>query len=210
MEKLVRFRLLSSALSVDEYRLLLSSVLDADNVEEFSSMIFNHFYNKLRKEPTEQSQDGMQIHAVNQKITNIISQRQLNEPKPDTKDDETDNEPGSSAHEPFNITHFADAIIQEIASYLPFKSYSKFQCCCRSIFYAANNPSTLHALDYRVDLSKCLQTDNVHQIQLFMKRFERVQSLSITYLENAKYIALGKFKNLKRLYLQLDLHDHDV
>eukprot|EP01083_Nonionella_stella_P271555 920229_1 len=101
---------------------------------------------------------------------------------------------------PLNITDCADAIIREIASYLPFKSYSNFQCVCRSIFYAANNPSALYELGWNTDLSKCFDTENMQQIRLFMKRFEGIQKLKVGG-RNEKYIPLIQFRNLKHLDL---------
>eukprot|EP01083_Nonionella_stella_P092066 257577_1 len=208
MEKLVRFRMLSSALSLDEYRGLLSSVLDENTMQAFSSMIFNHCLKQLKTQ--NERNDVLQIDMVNQTITDIVLQRKFNQTSLNAKADESDDE--SNSHQPLNITDCADNIIQEIASYLPSKSYSIFQCCCRSIFYAANSPSSLYAFDgWRVDLSKGFDADNTHQIQLFMKRFERIQQLRvITCDTNKKYIRMIRFRNLKHLRLNPSADDLEL
>eukprot|EP01083_Nonionella_stella_P181571 650827_1 len=119
----------------------------------------------------------------------------------DSEDGETDDQ---SPQPPIqtNINHLTDVLIQEIASYLPFQSYSNFQSCSRSILYAANTPSTLHQLDYSIYLDACINTKDECQIKSFMKRFERVQALSIDGF-NEKYIQLmpAQFKNVKHLKL---------
>eukprot|EP01083_Nonionella_stella_P283027 963247_1 len=198
MEQLVRVRMLSSKLSLDEYRALLSTVLDENNMEEFSSMIFNRCLKQLK---TPDGRNGLEIDSINQEITDIISRRKSNRTSDDAADDETDNE----SYQSLNIIDCGDNLIQEIAAYLPFKSYSNFQSCCRSTFYAANSPSSLYELDWEVDLhsvlKKCFNTDNTHQIQLFMKRFERVRKLSIWW-NNKQYIPLVRFRNLKHLQIQ--------
>eukprot|EP01083_Nonionella_stella_P073776 199698_1 len=210
MENLVKFRLLSNTLSSDEYRTAISNVLNDDNMEEFSCMIFNHFYKKMRKQ---NASNGLQIDTINQEVTNIISQRRLNETATDDNltdditDDESDNDHEPEPREPLNVTCFTDVIIQEIASYLPFKSYSNFQSCCRSIFYAANSPSTLFELDPYLDLEKCMNTENEYEILLFMKKFERINKLKVTGA-NHIYIPLIQFKNLK--HLDLSWADHMI
>eukprot|EP01083_Nonionella_stella_P316945 1151882_1 len=203
MEKLVQFRLLSKTLSLDEYKAAILNVLNDDNMEEFSCMIFNHFHSKLRKQNVE---NGMQIDTINQQISNIISQRTVNDIRSD--EIESDNESESAeSHQEVRITDCADALIQQIASYLPFKMYSKFQCCCRSIFYAANSPSTLFELDPYLDLEKCMNTENEYEILLFMKKFERINKLKVTGA-NHIYIPLIQFKNLK--HLDLSWADHMI
>eukprot|EP01083_Nonionella_stella_P056005 147683_1 len=200
MEQLIRFRLLTSTLSVDEYRSLLCNVLDDTNMNEFSSMIFHHFHVKLTKQNAEQTQTSneLQMSSINQEISRIISQRKSQTVSRNVQDDDTNSESEPQTQLPLNMTDCADAIIREIASYLPFKSYSNFQCGCRSIFYAANNPSALYELDGSIDLSKCFDTENMHQIRLFMKRFEGIQKLKVGG-RNEKYIPLIQFRNLKRL-----------
>eukprot|EP01083_Nonionella_stella_P271553 920224_1 len=117
------------------------------------------------------------------------------------------------APQPLTVTDCADAVIREIASYLPFKSYSNFQSICRSIFYAAKSPSTLYELNCGqfsgTDLAKCFDTENMHQIQLFMKRFEKVQKLSYWFnsFESGEYIPLIKFKNLQYLEIYPDAEE---
>eukprot|EP01083_Nonionella_stella_P170577 580794_1 len=199
MEQLVRFRMLSSTLSLDEYRALLSNVLTENNMEEFSSMIFKHCLKRLK---ASNDMHGLQIDTINQEIAHIISQRKSN-PTFDHVHDDDISDDKSDIHQPLNITDCGDNLIQEIASFLPFKSYSNFQCCCRSIFYAANSPSSLYELDSTIDLTKCLNPhcQSMHQIQLFMKRFERVQKLSIAR-KNEKYISMLRFRNLKHLQLR--------
>eukprot|EP01083_Nonionella_stella_P272134 922593_1 len=130
MEQFIKFRLQADTLSLDEYRRFICNVLDDSNLQEFSSMIFGHFHQKWKKQTEEQPSNGLQMHQINHEISNIVSQRQMNE---------TETEPIRT-----DINHLTDVLIQEIASYLPFKSYSNFQSCCRSIFYAANTPSALY------------------------------------------------------------------
>eukprot|EP01083_Nonionella_stella_P218806 784292_1 len=172
-------------------------------MEVFSSMIFNHCLKQL-KSPN--GQNGLQIDAINQEITEIVSRRKLNQINTsfdnleDDENIETDNT--SESYQPLKITDCADNLIQEIASYLPFKSYSNFQCCCRSIFYAANSPSSLYELTWHTDLTKCFSSDSMHGKQLFMKRFERIQKLSF-FADNYEYIVMIRFKNLKHLKLIL-------
>eukprot|EP01083_Nonionella_stella_P092086 257648_1 len=203
MEQLVRFRLLLSTLSLDEYRNAISNVLDDTNREEFSCMIFNHLKHKMRNENVKQSSNGLQIDTINQEISDIISQRKPHQTPTDVQDDETDT--NTESHEPLNLTHFTNVIIQQIASYLPFKSYSLFQCCCRSIFYAANSPSTLYEFLPTLVMRKIKEyfiAENLNQIQmqLFMKRFERVQKLTIYSWDSVfDYIKLIKLTNLKSL-----------
>eukprot|EP01083_Nonionella_stella_P216425 777957_1 len=201
MEKLIQFRLLSSTLCLDEYRTLLSNVLDENNMEEFSSMIFNYFHTKMRKQTMEQASDAIEIDTMNQEITRIISQRNPNEFGDDVQTvvPHDPDQQDTKLHEALSNAWFTDGIIQKIASFLPFKSYSKFQCCCRSIFYAANNPSSLYELDPCL-LEKCINTDNERQIQLFMKRFERIRKLLVTQ-HVGQYIRLAKFNNLTHLRL---------
>eukprot|EP01083_Nonionella_stella_P253617 872498_1 len=191
MEQLIRFRLLTSTLSLDEYRSLLCNVLDDSNMDEFSSMIFNHFHTKLTQPNVEQTQTSseLQMDIINQHASSIISQRNLKQTIDNVQNEETNSE-RTTPTQPLNMTDCADAIIREIASYLPFKSYSNFQSCSRSIFYAANSPSTLYEFDSNVDLAKCFNTENNHQIQLFMKRFERIQKLVVNG-RNDKYIPLN-------------------
>eukprot|EP01083_Nonionella_stella_P160207 523453_1 len=208
MEQLVRFRMLSSALVLDEYRALLFAVLDEDNMSVFSSMIFNHCLKQLK---TQNGSNRLQIHTIIQKVTDILSQREPNDSNQDddTSDDESDAESRESSNTSVvqirnHILDCADNLIQQIASYLPCKSYSNFQCCCRSIFYAANSPSSLYELTcntYHMDLTKCFNSDSMHGKQLFMKRFERIQKLSIS--DNYEYIVMIRFKNLKHLKLTL-------
>eukprot|EP01083_Nonionella_stella_P160051 522820_1 len=165
---------------------------------EFSCMIFNHLHQKWKN----QTQNGLQINTINHAISNIVSQRQMNDTETDSEDGETVDK--SSQPIQTDINHLTDVLIQEIASYLPFRSYSNLQSCCRSIFHAANTPSTLYALDDNIDLDACINTENEHQIKSFMKRFERVQRLAIGITaENEKYIHLihAQFKNVKHLKL---------
>eukprot|EP01083_Nonionella_stella_P283026 963246_1 len=200
MEQLVRVRMLSSKLSLDEYRALLSTVLDENNMEEFSSMIFNRCLKQLK---TPDGRNGLEIDSINQEITDIISRRKSNRTSDDAADDETDNE----SYQSLNIIDCGDNLIQEIAAYLPFKSYSNFQSCCRSTFYAANSPSSLYELKASTDLTKCFNSDSIHEKQLFMKRFERIQKLSIQDFSNTdnyyKCISMIRFRNLKHLELFL-------
>eukprot|EP01083_Nonionella_stella_P130558 396227_1 len=144
MEQFIKFRLQAETLSLDEYRTLLCNVLDESNVEEFSRMIFNHFYHKWQKQTEKQPSTGLQMHQINHEISNIVSQRPMNNKETDSEDDHDDvQETNNNLPQPIqtNINDLTDVLIQEIASYLPFKSYSNFQSCCRSIFYAANTPS---------------------------------------------------------------------
>eukprot|EP01083_Nonionella_stella_P245279 852741_1 len=131
MEQFIKFRLQADTLSLGEYRRFICNVLNESNMQEFSSMIFNHLHQKWKKQTEEQPSNGLQIHQINHEISNIVSQRQMNEQN-DTENDSEIVEPIQT-----NINHLTDVLIQEIASYLPFKSYSNFQSCCRSIFYAA-------------------------------------------------------------------------
>eukprot|EP01083_Nonionella_stella_P056226 148187_1 len=203
MEELVQFRLLSSRLSVDEYCTVLSNVVNETNMTEFSSMIFNHFYQKLRKQNVEDTSDsaGLRMDTINREIYNVISQRNSNENSIDVCDKDSDDETESVSSEPLQITYFTDVIIQEIASYLPFKSYSKFQSCNRSIFVAINTQPTLQELEMDVSIKDCIHNDdNSYQIAAFMKRFARIQKLTIGY-HNRKYIPFIKFHHLKQLDL---------
>eukprot|EP01083_Nonionella_stella_P175237 609713_1 len=198
MEQLIKFRIQADTLSLDEYRSLLCNVLNESTMPEFSCMIFNHLHQKWKN----QTQNGLQINTINHAISNIVSQRQMNDTETDSEDGETVDK--SSQPIQTDINHLTDVLIQEIASYLPFKSYSNFQSCCRSIFHAANTPSTLYALDDNIDLDACINTENEHQIKSFMKRFERVQRLAIgVTAKNEKYIHLihAQFKNVKHLKL---------
>eukprot|EP01083_Nonionella_stella_P062558 162668_1 len=201
MEKLIQFRLLSSKLSLDEYRTAICNVVNDSNMEEFSCMIFNHFYQKLRKPDAEQILNELQINTINQEITNIISQRKLNQ-SAQLQHDETDDDE-SESHQPLNITDCADTLIQEIASFLSFRSYSHFECCCRSIFYAANSPCALYELPTTMNIQKYVNTEkrSDHEIQLRMKRFERVKVLTVTH-QNNRYIALAQFRNVKHLDIE--------
>eukprot|EP01083_Nonionella_stella_P170576 580788_1 len=198
MEQLVRFRMLSSTLTLDEYRALLSTVLNENTMEEFSSMIFSHCLKQLQ---TQNGRNGLQIDTINQEITDIVSERKLNQTSDNSfaQDDATDNE-----SEPLTIIGCGNNLIQEIASYLPFKSYSNFQSCCRSIFYAANSPSSLYELHWNRDFQKRLDGHNKHQLQSFMKRFERVQKLYLydQYSLKTKYISMTRFTNLKHLAIE--------
>eukprot|EP01083_Nonionella_stella_P303520 1051048_1 len=172
-------------------------------MEEFSRMIFNHFYYNYQK--ANQVSTALQIDTINQEISNIISQRKLKKTTAcasdrDTTDDTTDNNHESDPLEPLNITQLADVMIQEIASYLPLKSYSKFQRCSRSIFYAANSPSALYEFDRSINLQQHSNTKNMQQMQSFMKRFSRIQKLRVNMF-NEKFICLAQFRNLKHLQL---------
>eukprot|EP01083_Nonionella_stella_P067752 179420_1 len=185
MEQLIKFRMQASTLRLNEYRSLLCNVLNETNMEEFSCMIFNHFTHRKRNK--QNKRQSLNIDAINDEISNIIHQRD------DSEEDE----------QPINLDHLTSALVQEIASFLPFKSYSKFQCCCRAIFYATNSPSTLYELDGTIDIGKCINAANAQnerQIQAFMKRFEGVQKLEITRM-NEKYISCIRFRNLKELKL---------
>eukprot|EP01083_Nonionella_stella_P102967 293622_1 len=203
MEQFIRFRMQAKTLSVDEYRTFLCNVLDESNMEDFSSLIFNHLYQKWKKQNYEQTSDGLQLSQVNDTISSIIAQRGLNRTKAIAYDNETD---GHDVSPPsIKLNHLTDNLIQEIASYLPFRSYSNFQRCCRSIFYAANTPSTLYEVDTDIItgvlMKQRIGTGNVHQIRAFVKRFERVQTLSMDVFsaDKKRYIPFMKFTNLKQL-----------
>eukprot|EP01083_Nonionella_stella_P160206 523452_1 len=122
MEQLVRFRMLSSALVLDEYRALLFAVLDEDNMSVFSSMIFNHCLKQLK---TQNGSNRLQIHTIIQKVTDILSQREPNDSNQDddTSDDESDAESRESSNTSVvqirnHILDCADNLIQQIASYI--------------------------------------------------------------------------------------------
>eukprot|EP01083_Nonionella_stella_P145852 457946_1 len=196
MEQLIKFRMQASTLSLDEYRTFLCNVLDESTMSEFSCMIFNHLHQKSKQsEPSPSS--GLQINKINHEISSIVSQRQLNDTESDSEGAETDD---NASEAKTNINHITDVLIQEIASFLPFKSYSNFQSCNRSIFYATNTPSTLYELDDVVDIEACVGTDNNTKLKAFMKRFERIQKLTIDE-NNEEYIPLIQYRNLKHLYL---------
>eukprot|EP01083_Nonionella_stella_P199377 731161_1 len=198
MEQFIKFRLQADTLSLDEYRCFICNVLNESNLQEFSSMIFNHLHQKWKKQTEEQPSNGLQIHQINHEISSIVSQRQMNETEADSEDATNDKSPQPEPTQT-NIHHQTDVVIQEIASYLPFKSYSNFQSCCRSIFYAANTPSTLYELDGNMNFADCINTENEYQIKRFMKQFERVQRLTVD--PNVKYVQLVQFRNLKHLIL---------
>eukprot|EP01083_Nonionella_stella_P199378 731164_1 len=154
MEQFIKFRIQVDTLSLDEYRRFVWNVLDENNIQEFSSMIFKHLHQKWNKQTEEQPSNGLQIHQINHEISNIVSQRQITDTETaltDSPDDEITTSPQPIQTD---INHLTDVLIQEISSYLPFKSYSNFQSCCRSIFYAANTPSTLYELDGTIDIEK--------------------------------------------------------
>eukprot|EP01083_Nonionella_stella_P065774 172614_1 len=130
MEQFIKFRLQADTLSLDEYRRFICNVLDDSNLQEFSSMIFGHFHQKWKKQTEEQPSNGLQMHHINHEISNIVSQRQMNETETDSEDDATNDKSPQPIRT--DINHLTDVLIQKIASYLPFKSYSKFQSCCRS------------------------------------------------------------------------------
>eukprot|EP01083_Nonionella_stella_P199376 731159_1 len=199
MEQFIKFRLQADTLSLDEYRCFICNVLNESNLQEFSSMIFNHLHQKWKKQTEEQPSNGLQIHQINHEISSIVSQRQMNETEADSEDATNDKSPQPEPTQT-NIHHQTDVVIQEIASYLPFKSYSNFQSCCRSIFYAANTPSTLYELDGSMDFADCINTENTYQVKAFMKRFERVQRLIVD--RNVKYVQLVQFRYLKHLILR--------
>eukprot|EP01083_Nonionella_stella_P296750 1008000_1 len=129
-------------------------------MEEFSCMIFNHLYQKFTKQ-TKQSTldhlDGLQVDHINHEMFNIISQRE-------SKGVEIDGTP-DTLPPPLNISDLTDVLVQEIASFLPFKSYMKFQRCSRSIFYAANTPSTLYELEGLELKNSANPYQNTHQIK---------------------------------------------
>eukprot|EP01083_Nonionella_stella_P152556 489209_1 len=186
-------------------------------MEEFSCMIFNYLHQKWRKQTEEAPSNGLQINTINHEISNIVSHRQLN--RNDTETDSHGDEPEPPNPLPIqtNINDLTDVLVQEIASYLPFKSYSNFQSCCRSIFYAANTPSALYELDDNIKIDGCINTANVYQRKAFMKRFERVQKLAVPYSrssfdpnDNEEYIQLISFMNLKylRLYFPVDIEPY--
>eukprot|EP01083_Nonionella_stella_P313252 1123687_1 len=200
MEQFIKFRLQADTLSLDEYRCFICNVLNESNLQEFSSMIFKHVHQKWKKQTEEQPSNGLQMHHINHEISNIVSQRQMNETETDSEDDATNDKSPQPEPTQTNIHHQTDVVVQEIASYLPFKSYSNFQSCCRSIFYAANTPSTLYELDGNMNFADCINTENTYHVKAFMKRFERVQRLTITD-DHEQYIRLVPFRNVK--YLEL-------
>eukprot|EP01083_Nonionella_stella_P253615 872494_1 len=106
MEQLIRFRLLTSTLSVDEYRSLLCNVLDDTNMNEFSSMIFHHFHVKLTKQNAEQTQTSneLQMSSINQEISRIISQRKSQTVSRNVQDDDTNSESEPHTQLPLNMT----------------------------------------------------------------------------------------------------------
>eukprot|EP01083_Nonionella_stella_P278269 946261_1 len=189
MEQLIKFRIQADTLSLDEYRSLLCNVLNESTMPEFSCMIFNHLYQKFTKQtkqPTLDHLEGLQVDHINHEMSNIISQR---ESKGVEIDDTPDKPPPS-----LNISDLTDVLVQEIASFLPFKSYTNFQRCSRSIFYAANTPSTLYELKGHALKNSANPYQNTHQIKAFMKRFERVQKLTVTPRYKS-LIPLIQFKN---------------
>eukprot|EP01083_Nonionella_stella_P178299 629426_1 len=195
MEQLIKFRMQASTLSVQEYRTLLCNLLDETNMEEFSCMIFNHLYQKFTKQtkqPTLDHLEGLQVDHINHEMSNIISQRE-------SKGVEIDDTPDKPSP-PLNISDLTDVLVQEIASFLPFKSYTNFQRCSRSIFYAANTPSTLYELEGQALKNSANPYQNMHQTKAFMKRFERIQKLTVSS-SNESLIPLIQFKNLKHLML---------
>eukprot|EP01083_Nonionella_stella_P270372 915505_1 len=202
MEQLVKFRMQTSTLSLDEYRSFLFDVLDESTMEEFSCMIFKHLHHKSKKHSkqiNELPSNGLQINKINHVISTIVSQR--NDIQSDPDDEETDEAPPAAISPPpikLNITNLTDVLIQEIASFLPFKSYSTFQLCSRSIFYAANTPSTLYELDNNIDFETICKSDATS----FMKRFARVQKLMVDS-SNEKCIPLTRYRNLKHLCLRI-------
>eukprot|EP01083_Nonionella_stella_P253616 872496_1 len=109
MEQLVRFRLLSSTLSLDEYRSLLCNVLHDTNMDEISSMIFNHFLTKLRKQNAEQTSNELQMSSINQEISSIISQRKSKQTSDNDngQDVDTNSESETQTQLPLNITDCA-------------------------------------------------------------------------------------------------------
>eukprot|EP01083_Nonionella_stella_P160050 522814_1 len=172
-------------------------------MEEFSCMIFNHLYQKFTKQtkqPTLDHLEGLQVDHINHEMSNIISQR---ESKGVEIDDTPDKPPPS-----LNMSDLTDVLVQEIASFLPFKSYTNFQRCSRSIFYAANTPSTLYELEGQALKNSANPYQNMHQTKAFMKRFERIQKLTVSS-SNESLIPLIQFKNLKHLMLYVRSDNFD-
>eukprot|EP01083_Nonionella_stella_P010886 30976_1 len=88
-------------------------------MEEFSCMIFNHLYQtftKQTKRPTLYHLDGLHVDHTNHEMSNIISERE-------SKRVEIDDTPDKPSP-PLNISDLTDVLVQQIASFLPFKSYT--------------------------------------------------------------------------------------
>eukprot|EP01083_Nonionella_stella_P084372 233542_1 len=181
-------------LSLNESRSFLRNVLVESTIEEFSCMIFNHLQQKRKKQTEDESSNGLQINTINQAICNIVSQRELNDTEPQP----------IQAH----INDLPDVLIQGIASYLPFDSYSVFQSCCRWIFCAANTPSALYVLDHTCPfIEDCIDTENVYQLKAFMKRFERIQKIDSNTVDD-EYMQLIELKRLE--YLECSAGDSQL
>ena len=137
MEKLIKFRMLSDSLSINEFESFTTRLV---NQFDKRSIILTSLFHLFRAQ-NEKGEINSDLTTTISIISNIIQSRNSKRLKEiESKQELTK----------FTLHNLPSALIGECASFLPFNQYQVFQKTSRAIFIGCNNPISLQRIDKEI------------------------------------------------------------
>ena len=200
MEKLIKFRLLASKLSDDEFSIFKKrwiSLLDRELIE---SMIFHYFKSDNN---SNNNKPHYALNGIQKLVTDIIKSRNKNKKTTMNQinyQQQEKSKESMTCNRCKSLTDLPYQLIGEINSHLFFKDYNNFQKTNRYIYISCNSPSCTLQYYEHMDYSKYL-TYNLQKYSLIKTLTTKMESF-LPYIKSIKNHKKWKDLEQIRIYCQ--------